>query len=303
MEGLTELDRNVCEDFSQTGTYPMPALPDSFSGTVRIPSPLRPPALVASTASADFATSAVSPTCAASPLPVRRAPHHQSSALAAQVHALVVLPAAGAWHVIFSVRRGESLLSAGFEWRTHGSSVGVAANATCPAIAEAIVNDGGAVAAPLCAAFLRHDPAADPATHEFGCVAPADGSACGASGADSSALSLAACCGAIAPYLGEDCAPLPTVILGPSGNDCPSGYSKLTKFAECRAGMEMLGLINKRGDDGLKGTEAESTWPSGCYYCHGVDGCTNGVWLNNHQNGNANGDAKPLCGMDYSPLA
>ena len=94
-----------------------------------------------------------------------------------------------------------------------------------------------------------------------------------------------------------------TVILGPSGNSCPTGYSKLTTFAECRAGMEMLGLSKKRGDGGLAGTETESSWPSGCYYCRNVDGCVNGFWLNDHQTGSANGDAKPLCGMNFVPLA
>ena len=97
--------------------------------------------------------------------------------------------------------------------------------------------------------------------------------------------------------------PAVTVILGPSGNSCPAGYSKLTTFAECRAGMEMLGLSNEQGDGGLAGTETLSSWPSGCYYCRNVDGCANGFWLNDHQTGSAHGDAKPLCGMNFVPLA
>ena len=64
-----------------------------------------------------------------------------------------------------------------------------------------------------------------------------------------------------------------------------------------------MGLSKKRGDGGLAGTETESSWPSGCYYCRNVDGCVNGFWLNDHQTGSANGDAKPLCGMNFVPLA
>ena len=199
----------------------------------------------------------------------------------------------------------------------------ITSNATCPAVAESGgVEGGSAAAAPSCAAFLRHDPAAL-ANHEFGCVGPANASACGASGTSSSALSLSDCCAAIAPYRGADCtmppaappaAPspppssppaLPTgaVSLGPSGNSCPTGSSKLTTIAECRAGMELLGLSGERGDGGLQGTETEASWPAGCYYCRNVDGCTNGVWLNNHQTGSANGGAKPLCGINFVPLA
>ena len=94
-----------------------------------------------------------------------------------------------------------------------------------------------------------------------------------------------------------------TVILGPSGNGCPVGYSKLNTIAECRAGMEMLGLAEGRGDYGLEGTETHASWPAGCYYCRNVDDCTDGIWLNYHQTGSAYGDAKPLCGMNFVPLA
>ena len=244
------------------------------------------------------------------PLQPRRAPRHRSSARsprtpAAQLHALIMLPAAGAWRVIFSLRKGESLLRAGFEWRTHGHTHTVA-NATCPSVMEGSgAEDGSVPSAPSCTAFLRHNPAAALATHEFGCVAPVDASACDAF---SSALSLADCCAAIAPYRGEDCTTPPppldaTVILGASGNVCETGYSKLTTLAECRAGMEMLGLRNSRGDDGLAGTETDSSWPSGCYYCRNVADCTDGIWLNYHPTGSASGNAKPLCGMNFVPLA
>ena len=196
--GLNNLDKAVCEDFSQMGTYPMVALPESFGGTVCTRSP--PRALAAPPPSPAFEPM--------QPLPPRRAPRAAQPIerpAVAQVYALVLLPAAGAWRVIFSLRRGESLLSAGFEWRTHGQDHISAANATCPAVAESGGVEGGSAAAVRsCAAFLRHDPAAL-VNHEFGCVGPANASACGASGASSSALSLSDCCAAIAPYRGEDC--------------------------------------------------------------------------------------------------
>jgi hypothetical protein len=137
------------------------------------------------------------------------------------VYALVLLPAAGAWRVIVSLRRGESLLSVGFEWRTYGQVGTSAANATCPAVAESGgVQGGSSAAAPPCAAFLRHDPAAL-ANHEFGCVGPANASACSAYGTNSSALSLSDCCGAIAPYRGEDCTTPPAAPPSPSPSPPP----------------------------------------------------------------------------------
>ena len=36
------------------------------------------------------------------------------------------------------------------------------------------------------------------------------------------------------------------------------------------------------------GIENDSDWPAGCYYCHGVKGCSDGVWYNQNRTGSAN---------------
>ena len=86
------------------------------------------------------------------------------------------------------------------------------------------------------------------------------------------------------------------VILG-NGNSCPDGTTRITSLPACRAAMD-LAPIGSRRDDGLAGQETEANWPSGCYYCRNVPGCWNGVWLNHHAEGAANGNAQPLCGRN-----
>ena len=98
------------------------------------------------------------------------------------------------------------------------------------------------------------------------------------------------------------------VILGPSGNSCPAGYSKVTTFDECQSAMATLGLGGSEveeptgtdaGPSLQVGTETVPSMPSGCYYCHAAGGCIekpdHSVWLNYDLTGSANGDARPLC--------
>ena len=114
------------------------------------------------------------------------------------------------------------------------------------------------------------------------------------------------------------------VILGPSGNSCPAGYSKVTTFDECQSAMATLGLGGSEEPTGMDaeleewagtdagpflqvGTETVPSMPSGCYYCHAAGGCDDAtddaaggrlhhrVWLNYDLTGSANDDARPLC--------
>mmetsp|Transcript_54867 Transcript_54867/g.145446 ORF Transcript_54867/g.145446 Transcript_54867/m.145446 type:complete len:387 (+) Transcript_54867:169-1329(+) len=79
--------------------------------------------------------------------------------------------------------------------------------------------------------------------------------------------------------------------LGPAGNTCPAGSTKLTSIATCIAGMHAAGV----DADSYNDDENDADWPSGCYLCSSVPGCTNGVWFNAHPTGRANGGASPVC--------
>lgn len=89
------------------------------------------------------------------------------------------------------------------------------------------------------------------------------------------------------------------VVIYDAGNTCAGGgWSKITTLAACRSAIELLGY------DGTKyrGDEDEASWPSGCYFCAGVPGCTNGFWFNEHASGSANGGAAPVCERGLTPL-
>jgi lysophospholipase L1-like esterase len=86
------------------------------------------------------------------------------------------------------------------------------------------------------------------------------------------------------------------VILGPAGNTCPPSHP--AKFADrlgCRCGMHVVG--HSVGDI-FNGVERDSGFPSGCYYCEDVQGCVDGAWMNTHEDGVANGGAKPYCAVE-----
>jgi len=82
------------------------------------------------------------------------------------------------------------------------------------------------------------------------------------------------------------------VVVAQAGNVCPAGYTKLATAQGCQDAMGQLSLSNSY----FQGTETDSNWPRGCYYCNDVAGCTDGVWFNSHSVGNANGGAMPICG-------
>lgn len=76
-----------------------------------------------------------------------------------------------------------------------------------------------------------------------------------------------------------------------AGNDCASGYTKVTTEIECRVALRLGGYL---GED-FQGSESDASWPSGCYQCQGVAECGNGIWFNSHATGASNGAAKSLC--------
>jgi len=82
------------------------------------------------------------------------------------------------------------------------------------------------------------------------------------------------------------------VVLG-TGNTCPDGRIKVICKDGCKKAKEAApeNIMNSK----WRGTEKSKNWPSDCYFCDGVPGCTDGVWFNNHEEGKANGDAAPLC--------
>ena len=95
------------------------------------------------------------------------------------------------------------------------------------------------------------------------------------------------------------------VILG-RGNDCPTGYAKLTTAADCSAGVDQMRL--PWWDTQVVAKESTPSWPAGCYsmvegYCFNVPDCTAGVFFNRDPDGRANLDARPLCGKTFMPLA
>jgi len=79
-------------------------------------------------------------------------------------------------------------------------------------------------------------------------------------------------------------------ILGPPGNACPPGFNKIVTQNECKRIGELNGASH-----GWEGAENEDSWPSGCYHCSEVDGCTDGTWFNKNPTGQANAGATPWC--------
>jgi len=95
------------------------------------------------------------------------------------------------------------------------------------------------------------------------------------------------------------------VIVSDSQNACPEGYSKLTSPWSCRAALDILGPGGESGSYpgyDFQGEETDAGWPSGCYECRNVQGCTDGVWYNHHAIGSPNGGARPICAKGLEPL-
>ena len=120
----------------------------------------------------------------------------------APVHALVALPSTGEWRVVFSFRRGETLVSAAFTWATHGSGgsgAGSGDGEKCP-----LLNDDPVAQGPC--SQLRHDATNAEQAKRFGCwLRSADECAQVATEGFNPSMSLMDCCDAIAPYDGGDC--------------------------------------------------------------------------------------------------
>lgn len=100
-------------------------------------------------------------------------------------------------------------------------------------------------------------------------------------------LLLAAALGSASLASGQD-----VVALG-TQNRCPKNYVKAKCPAVCLKAMEAAPQEVQKSD--YHGEERDWKWPSGCYFCDDVDGCTDGVWYNEHEKGRANGGAAPLC--------
>jgi len=87
-----------------------------------------------------------------------------------------------------------------------------------------------------------------------------------------------------------------SVVYGKMGSDtCPSGYTKITTEAECRAAMPFI----KSDPDGYMGKYSESNMPKGCYY-YNSDDDSEGVWFNPHHTGAAHDDAEPVCQQGFT---
>jgi len=83
-----------------------------------------------------------------------------------------------------------------------------------------------------------------------------------------------------------------SVVYGEMGSDtCPSGYTRITTEAECRAAMPFI----KPDPDGYMGKYAESDMPKGCYYYNTNNDNSKGVWFNPHHTGAAHKKAEPVC--------
>lgn len=65
------------------------------------------------------------------------------------------------------------------------------------------------------------------------------------------------------------------------GGSCPADRLKVVTNAACKTAREEVQPRKSK----YRGKERTSSWPSGCYYCDGVQGCQSGTWLNRHPNG------------------
>jgi len=95
-----------------------------------------------------------------------------------------------------------------------------------------------------------------------------------------------------AALAGASLASAQDVVLG-TGNKCSDDRVKVKCEDGCRKAMEAA--PEAVSGSVWNGGEKEKNWPSGCYFCDDVTGCSDGVWFNNHKKGSANGGAAPLC--------
>jgi len=92
----------------------------------------------------------------------------------------------------------------------------------------------------------------------------------------------------------------PQVVLA---SECPDGYSPVTEnIYACRAAMALVDPGDQEGG-GFQGTEKDRDWPSGCYFCDGVEECSDGTWFNNEKKGNNDvSGVKRYCAKDMNEL-
>lgn len=84
----------------------------------------------------------------------------------------------------------------------------------------------------------------------------------------------------------------PSVIVAEAGvNVCPSGYTKIQSEQGCKEAMSVVEKSDWQGD------EDDEEWPSKCYFCNNVNGCTEGTWFNKHKVGASRSGAKPICAL------
>ena len=101
--------------------------------------------------------------------------------------------------------------------------------------------------------------------------------------------------------------PMPASISMTIGNTCPAGSQHIASMELCRAALSLYNLpFTSENDmlfgDDFNGTEDDGDWPKGCYFCEGVDGCTDGAWFNEHGAGSAHGDSEVICSPDLTPV-
>ena len=78
-------------------------------------------------------------------------------------------------------------------------------------------------------------------------------------------------------------------VLAGAGNACPPNYQKITSNKKCKLAHQTQNFAK------YQGKEDDGEWPSGCYFCDSVDGCSDGTWFNQHSTGSSNGGARPWC--------
>jgi len=82
-----------------------------------------------------------------------------------------------------------------------------------------------------------------------------------------------------------------------SDGSCPDGFAPLTTLGACRASLDLLAMHGME----YRGEESSADWPKGCYHCHHINGCQNGVWFNSHSEGEAVEGVRQICHKNYDP--
>ena len=104
----------------------------------------------------------------------------------------------------------------------------------------------------------------------------------------------AACFQAVCAARGEnDACGACNAVIAAAGDACPDGFAAIASRGVCLAAAAELSL---GGWDFAE--EDEADWPSGCYFCDGVGGCSDGLWYNEHATGRAVSGTRTACASD-----